>query len=113
MKMIYSARDSMDAEFVKGILDEQGIESVIQGAALSNVLGSMATNLDATPEIWVREEDEQRAIVAVSGFKSGAPPAADAQANLWKCPQCGEQIEGQFTECWNCGESRPTRVAQD
>jgi hypothetical protein len=106
MKLIYSARDSMDAEFVKGILDEQGIEAVIQGAALSNVLGTMATNLDATPEIWVRDEDEQRGLAAVADFKSGSPPAAST-SGVWKCPQCGEQIEGQFTECWNCGESKP------
>jgi ABC-type ATPase with predicted acetyltransferase domain len=24
----------------------------------------------------------------------------------WKCDSCGEEIEGQFTECWKCGESR-------
>ena len=25
---------------------------------------------------------------------------------LWKCPQCGEDIEGQFTQCWNCNAVR-------
>ena len=24
----------------------------------------------------------------------------------WTCPGCGERIEGQFTECWNCGRER-------
>ena len=22
---------------------------------------------------------------------------------MWTCPKCSEQVENQFTECWNCG----------
>ena len=25
----------------------------------------------------------------------------------WRCTQCHEPLEGQFTECWNCGAARP------
>jgi hypothetical protein len=25
----------------------------------------------------------------------------------WNCDSCREVIEGQFTECWKCGKSRP------
>ena len=25
----------------------------------------------------------------------------------WRCPRCGETIEGQFTDCWSCGTERP------
>lgn len=25
---------------------------------------------------------------------------------LWRCPNCGELIEGQFTTCWKCGTDR-------
>jgi hypothetical protein len=25
----------------------------------------------------------------------------------WKCSECGEEVEGQFTECWQCGANRP------
>ena len=24
----------------------------------------------------------------------------------WVCPKCKEQMEGQFTVCWNCGTVR-------
>ncbi|MGH7830408.1 MAG: DUF7577 domain-containing protein, partial [Candidatus Binatia bacterium] len=24
----------------------------------------------------------------------------------WQCRKCGEVIEGQFTDCWNCGSSQ-------
>ena len=24
---------------------------------------------------------------------------------MWECPKCGEEIEGSFEVCWNCGTS--------
>jgi hypothetical protein len=24
----------------------------------------------------------------------------------WTCPDCGEEIEGQFVQCWNCDKIR-------
>lgn len=31
----------------------------------------------------------------------------DLEAIEWKCNKCGEISEGQFSECWQCGASRP------
>ncbi|HTJ00562.1 MAG TPA: hypothetical protein VL527_16900 [Dongiaceae bacterium] len=25
----------------------------------------------------------------------------------WKCPQCGEPVEEQFDQCWNCSTAKP------
>ena len=27
-------------------------------------------------------------------------------ADTIKCPKCGEEVEDQFDECWNCGAER-------
>ena len=105
MKQVYSARNEVDAHLVKGFLDEQGIESVVHGAGLSMILGEITTS-DTLPSIWVREEDLDRAIEAVAGFKADAIPAQPI-SDPWTCPKCGESIEPQFTECWSCGESKP------
>ena len=105
MKSVYSARDVVDAHLVKTFLDEQGIESVVQGEALSNILGEIPVTRETLPSVWVREEDFDRANEAIAGFRADA---AEGQAGTpWKCPNCGEEIEPQFTECWNCGTSRP------
>jgi hypothetical protein len=106
MKSVYSARDVVDAHLVKSFLDEQGIESVVQGEALSNILGEIPVTRETLPSLWVREEDFDRACEAIAGFREGAVPAQPT-ASPWKCPNCGEEIEPQFTECWNCGTSRP------
>ena len=29
----------------------------------------------------------------------------------WTCPRCGEDVESQFSECWNCGSERPPESA--
>ena len=26
-------------------------------------------------------------------------------SETWTCPKCGTEIEGRFTDCWNCAES--------
>ena len=49
---------------------------------------------------------KQIAEAAIAGFKEGAKPA-QIVADPWTCPDCGERIEPQFTECWNCGASKP------
>ncbi|MGB7157292.1 MAG: DUF2007 domain-containing protein [Tepidisphaeraceae bacterium] len=105
MKQVYSALNEADAQLVKGFLDDQGIESIIQAQALSNILGEIPVNAGTLPSIWVREEDLGRATDAIAGFKADAVPAQPV-ADPWTCPNCGEQIEPQFTACWKCGTSK-------
>ena len=112
MKQVYSARDVVEAHLVKSFLDEKGIESVIQGAALASILGAIPVTRETLPGIWVRDEDEDRATDAIAGFKAEAKPAQPT-AGTWTCPNCGEVIEPQFTECWKCGASRPAAVTRD
>ena len=105
MKSVYSARDAVDAHLVKTFLDEQGIESVVQGEALSNILGEIPVTRETLPSVWVREEDYDRATEALAGFRADADAAKSGPS--WTCPTCGETIEPQFSECWNCSARRP------
>lgn len=107
MKKVYSARDEIDAHLARNLLDENGIEAIVQAQALSGILGAIPVSEETLPSIWVRDEDEPRALELLSHMKAGEPPPARADQHPWTCPKCGEQIEGQFTECWNCGTSRP------
>ncbi len=106
MKQVYAARDEIDAQLVKGFLDDQGIESVVQADGLQQILGSIPITADTLPSIWVRDEDLERAAEAIAGLKADAVPP-QPPADPWTCPKCGESIEAQFTECWNCGQAKP------
>ena len=33
--------------------------------------------------------------------------AREFRDQSWRCPSCGEGLEGQFTACWKCGARRP------
>jgi hypothetical protein len=107
MKQVYSALDEVDAQMAKGALDEARIESRVQAGALESILGEVTTSEEARPSLWVDDADVDRAAAALANFKFNAPPAATG-APSWKCPNCGEMIEPQFTACWHCGHSRPS-----
>src|SRR5687768_18416115 len=101
MKQVYSARNEVDAQLVKGFLDERGIESVVQGAGLQNILGSIPMTPDTSPGIWVREEDLDRALYAIACFNTNAVPAQPV-AHPGTPSESGEPTEPQFTKGWNC-----------
>src|SRR5687768_9766610 len=106
MKQVYSARNEVDAQLVKGFLDERAIQSVVQGAGYQNILGSIPMTPGTSPGIWVREEDLGRALDAIAGFKTDAVPARPV-ADPWTCSKCGEQVERQVTEGWSCRAGKP------
>ena len=57
----------------------------------------------ARTELWVVDDD--KASRARSILKKTMAPLASVKKS-WTCNGCGEMIEGQFSECWNCGCDR-------
>ena len=51
------------------------------------------------PELWVINDiDYDRARQLLDNAIVDESPHAN-----WTCRQCGEENEGQFAACWNCG----------
>lgn len=95
-------RDGMEAHFLRGVLEAAGIGVTIVGEALGQLAGSIPV-ADARPELWVDEGDADRAARALAAARANRLSGA---ANEWVCPNCGEAIEGQFTDCWKCQTAR-------
>jgi hypothetical protein len=106
MQRIYGARDSTEAEFVKGLLEAEEITAVVQGSALEAARGDIPFTDASLPSVWVNEPDVERAAQIVEEFRRGGPASVLPQT-AWKCPKCGEMLEGQFTTCWKCGTEKP------
>lgn len=103
MQCVHMAKTVAEAHIVKGILESEGITCEIRGEHLSSAIGGGLPPHEAWPSVWVRDDDAVRADELVVGvFRAKADEEGD-----WECPACGEQLEGQFTECWQCGTSRP------
>jgi len=107
MKKVFSSGDRSLIEIVRRLLHNEGIEVRVLNEHTASVLGDVPF-FKAYPELWVRTEDQARADRVVAKFESGE--SRDEQlTDPWTCPGCGETIEGQFTECWNCTIADPRR----
>ncbi len=103
MKKVFRTMDPGEMGIVQTLMAEEGIETVILNEAISTVMPEVPF-LSAKPELWViNDADEDRAKVVVERYQSGAVQA-ELEDEPWICPTCGEQIEGQFSECWNCAD---------
>lgn len=100
MKLIYSSSNTLLVNHVRNLLEVSGIEVQMKNEFLGGAAGELPPT-ESWPELWVAEEDLARAQQVIDAFQRAEP------LPTWRCPKCGELVEGQFTLCWNCGTSRP------
>ena len=103
MRKLYEARDRIEAQLVRDFLASRHIPSQVFGDFLAGAAGELPANL--FPAVWVMEDrDLARARELLDEFLAGRA-RRDADPD-WRCPTCGERVEGQFEVCWNCGSPR-------
>lgn len=105
---IYRARDETQAQLLIAILQSHGIEgSIEQGARATAAMfapGMFRVGLG----VLVDETQAKQARRIAEEFDcSGAKPSNQPAGRSWVCPNCGETIEPQFSDCWNCQTPRP------
>ena len=104
MKQIYSAENLVEAQMLKDFITENQIEVLIKGEMLMGAIGEIPA--DTAPSIWViDDEDFDRARELVGVFE-GRNKSSPGDGSVWKCLDCDELIEPQFSQCWSCGKSR-------
>lgn len=106
MKQVYIADDPTEAHLVKGILEQYGISCEIRGEALWISRGGVPLTSETLPTIWIKDDGRyEEAKELTERFQKGT--LTTKTGSDWKCPECGEEVEGQFTDCWQCGANRP------
>ena len=98
MQQVYTGRDEMDANFLKGLLVEEGIGAIVQGEALQETWGDLNLTAKSLPSVWVPDEDVPRAAPIVEEYRrrdaadavTGEPPA---RADLGLC-QLRREVRG-------------------
>jgi hypothetical protein len=106
---VYAARDSLEAHFLKSVLETEGIRAVVLGEILAAARGELPLTVETLPSVWVHEADRERATELAATISI---PQEDVVCQpAWTCRRCGERHEGAFSECWQCGASRPVRNA--
>ena len=103
MKRVYSAENGLMMDYLQGLLEDRGIHCMVRNQLLSGAAGELPP-IETWPTLWVLDDrDEDLAQRLITEALQG--PARDQEG--WSCPQCGEDIEPQFSQCWRCGTARP------
>ncbi|MDQ7780895.1 MAG: DUF2007 domain-containing protein [Planctomycetota bacterium] len=98
---IFASYDVPLVRFFAGFLEHQGIECHVTNEPVGSLGGDIPL-LEGPTELWVL--DDSRLEEARQLIEKAALPGVPV--NPWRCGKCGELVEGQFTDCWNCGEAR-------
>jgi len=102
MEKVYSSPNVTMVYLMKNVLETHGIETVVLGEYLRTGAGELPLN-EAWVELWVVEDwrlKDARRIIDEAQENSGS------EQETWRCPKCGEELEGQFDRCWKCGTER-------
>lgn len=102
MKLLYSSPNVMVVGHVRNLLDVEGIGCQLKNEFLGGGIGELPPT-ESWPELWVDEQDFAAAQQLLDEFLQDPPDVLPD----WRCPNCGERIEGQFSACWRCGTERP------
>lgn len=100
MQTVYSASNISLVSIFQNFLEGHGISCWIKNEFLSAGAGEIPP-IECWPQLCVDDADFAEAKRLVEEALS------EEEKPGWKCDSCGENLEGQFTECWNCGKSRP------
>lgn len=97
----FNLADRAEAGLLKELLEREGVVCLLRNEQLFAALGEIPF-LECSPELWVVDNEvwPRARQLLDQWFKS------DENAVSWTCPSCGENLEGQFGACWQCGGER-------
>ena len=102
MKNIYSSPHLFLVNHYRNIVESYGIPCAIKNSFLSGAAGELPPT-EVWPILYVEDErDYGRAKQIVEEELN----RLENVGQHWVCQNCGERIEGQFTDCWKCGSPR-------
>jgi hypothetical protein len=99
VKKVYASLNRLLAHHAKNLLEAEGIRCTVLNENVAGAMGEVPF-LDCEVEVWVEERFVTHA-AAVLDERLGSPPAGKP----WYCA-CGEWLDAQFAQCWQCGKQR-------
>lgn len=102
MKRVFSSHDLVAVHHARNLLDVAGLRCVVRNELLSSAMGELPP-AECQAELWiVNDADAERADTIV---RLGHIPS-EQKVDPWRCSECDEPAEPQFTQCWRCGTYR-------
>jgi hypothetical protein len=89
---------------MQSLLESHGISTYIRNQFGSSVMGEVPF-VEVVPQLFVLKEKDVRRAREILQSNLGA----GEEAEDWTCPECGVEVGGQFSHCWQCGCAGKTR----
>ncbi|MBT8047823.1 MAG: DUF2007 domain-containing protein [Xanthomonadales bacterium] len=86
---------------MQSLLESHGIRTFIRNEYGSSVVGELPF-VEVIPQLYVLEEKDAAKAIELLNLDL---PAEDS-GEQWVCPECGVDVEGNFSRCWKCGVNR-------
>ncbi len=86
---------------LQSLLESNGIKTFIRNEYCSSVVGELPF-VEVVPQLFVLEEKDVEKAKELLQLDMPMEMAGDD----WICPECGIDVEGNFSRCWKCGVSR-------
>ncbi len=101
MRKIFSSESIVEVSHLRNLLESAGIRCQVRNDRLSGALGEIPF-VECWPELWLCDSrDALRARALIDEEQT----RRIRRGPDWVCASCGETIEGQFAECWQCAAS--------
>ena len=94
---LYNAENSLEANIIKGLILNAGIECQIKGEILQGAMGEIPfEQTQVSVQVYaIKERHAREILVNYQQVKQSAPD--------WVCPNCNEHNGSTFDFCWSCG----------
>lgn len=103
MIKVFEDFDYMKVGQMQSLLESNDIRTFLKNQFGFGGTGELPF-VETVPQLYVLQEaDLERAKKIIAEADSDV-----ATASAWVCPECGTEIEGGFTDCWNCAEDSET-----
>jgi hypothetical protein len=102
---VYRAGSAIEASFLKGLLEQEGIPVRVFGPTESTAFpGGSAGTVEI--DIHVPESLADAARKVIDDYEARTAGEAGENQSPWFCRRCGEENECSFDTCWNCHADR-------
>ena len=100
---VYTGPVLANIAILKDVLESYGLACEVRREYLGGAAGELPP-IETWPELWV--PDGSQVQQARQLVQEALEPPETTERN-WTCPECREDVESQFSACWNCGFERP------
>ena len=98
---VFSSLDFYEMQLVRAALESSGIPVHLVPDPNLLIASGDVPYIEAMPEVFVPRIHEAAARQVLASLAEGA-------GEPWRCPGCGEEVDGELGCCWSCGRTAPT-----